>query len=201
MNKLEKLLAEIERRRDAIDYTNRPSCAEYNRVWAYNDVIDLIKLMLKEPSFKVGDIIVKKDDRTNRVQISDIDGNYYYAGNYTILIGLQDAWELEEPVNEDFETAAREASIDYQMARLPFAIGGDTFSEAIREMNLNPSFIDGAKFGAQWQKEQIMKNTIDGEVLECYDSETCRSHMELFVDVPKEYKDGDKVKLVIVKED
>lgn len=44
------------------------------------------------------------------------------------------------------EEQIREASIDYQLSTNPRAIGGDAFAEFAREMNVNPSFIAGAKW-------------------------------------------------------
>lgn len=46
----------------------------------------------------------------------------------------------------------REASIDYQMSTNPRAIGGDAFADIAREMNVNPSFIAGAK----WAEKMIV---------------------------------------------
>lgn len=39
-----------------------------------------------------------------------------------------------------------QASIDYTKAKHPKAIGGDAFSDLVDAMNVNPSFIDGAKW-------------------------------------------------------
>lgn len=44
------------------------------------------------------------------------------------------------------EEQIREASIDYQLSTNPRAIGGDAFADFAREMNVNPSFIAGAKW-------------------------------------------------------
>ncbi len=39
-----------------------------------------------------------------------------------------------------------QASIDYTKATRPNAIGGDAFSDLVDAMNVNPSFINGAKW-------------------------------------------------------
>lgn len=44
------------------------------------------------------------------------------------------------------EEQIREASIDYQLSTNPRVIGGDAFADFAREMNVNQSFIAGAKW-------------------------------------------------------
>lgn len=55
------------------------------------------------------------------------------------------------------------ASVDYQMSKHPMAIGGDAFADTIYKMNINPSFIVGAKWADQhprkglWDSEKVCK--------------------------------------------
>jgi len=46
----------------------------------------------------------------------------------------------------------RKASIDYQMSKMPMAIGGDAFTDMIESANVNPSFIAGA----EWADKQFL---------------------------------------------
>ena len=46
-----------------------------------------------------------------------------------------------------------EASIDYQISKHPVCIGGDNFAEDARKLNVNQSFIDGAK----WMKQHLIE--------------------------------------------
>lgn len=55
------------------------------------------------------------------------------------------------------EEQIREASIDYQLSTNPRAIGGDAFADMTREMNLNPSFIAGAKWADSSIVEKVME--------------------------------------------
>lgn len=79
------------------------------------------------------------------------------------------------------EEQIREASIDYQMSTSPRVIGGDAFADMARKMNVNPSFIAGAKWAdktieeetelvAKWFEHiaQIAEDrkTANGEVME-----------------------------------
>lgn len=45
-----------------------------------------------------------------------------------------------------------EASIDYQIATNPKCIAGEAFADFAHEMNVNQSFIEGAKWADQHQK-------------------------------------------------
>ena len=55
------------------------------------------------------------------------------------------------------EEQIREASIDYQLSTNPRAIGGDAFADMAREMNVNPSFIAGAK----WMEKQMIEKACE----------------------------------------
>lgn len=130
MDKVEKIKIEIERRRNAIDYIGMPTCAEYNRVWAYNDVLEII-----------------------------------------------DSLE-EEPVSEDLEVAAKSYSA--------YRRGDDT------EISYDINRYEGVIAGAIWQKQQMMKDAIDG----WFDEEIGAFNYDWR---NYDFKDGDKVKIIIIK--
>ena len=58
------------------------------------------------------------------------------------------------------EEQIREASIDYQLSTDPRAIGGDAFADFAREMNVNPSFIAGAKWAEKEFANKVKKYSI-----------------------------------------
>ena len=58
------------------------------------------------------------------------------------------------------EEQTREASIDYQLSTDPRAIGGDAFVDFAREMNVNPSFISGAKWAEKEFANKVQKYSI-----------------------------------------
>lgn len=47
-------------------------------------------------------------------------------------------------MNRDKEI--EEASVEYQISKNPLALGGDAFADIAYNMNINPSFIAGAKW-------------------------------------------------------
>lgn len=49
------------------------------------------------------------------------------------------------------------AGIEYTMQTRPMCIGGDNYSEAIREFNRNKSFEEGAKFADKTMIERVLK--------------------------------------------
>jgi hypothetical protein len=48
------------------------------------------------------------------------------------------------------------ASVEYQMEKMPMAIGGAAFDDMIYRMNINPSFIAGA----EWADDTMLKKVI-----------------------------------------
>jgi len=89
----------------------------------------------------------------------------------------------EKPVTDDLEEAARK----YEENRNDLDARSD--NEVVRR-----AFVAGAN----WQKHQMMKDAIEGyvDMLEFPD----KTWIELSA-IPKDLKDGDKVKLTIIKED
>lgn len=53
-----------------------------------------------------------------------------------------------------------EASIDYQIATNPRCIAGEAFADSAREMNVNQSFIEGAKWADQHPSVDTVKKII-----------------------------------------
>lgn len=54
------------------------------------------------------------------------------------------------------EEQIKEASIDFQIATNPRCIAGEAFADFAREMNVNKSFIEGAK----WADETMIEKAI-----------------------------------------
>ena len=75
------------------------------------------------------------------------------------------------------------------METYPMAIGGSAFEKEVRDLNVNPAFIAGAN----WMREQMIKDAIEG-VARPFDE-------EIWCVLDKyTYKDGDKIKLIILKD-
>lgn len=58
------------------------------------------------------------------------------------------------------EEQIKEASIDYQMSTNPRCIAGVAFADFAREMNVNPSFIEGAKWADNNPSQQVLSKEL-----------------------------------------
>ena len=95
-----------------------------------------------------------------------------------LLLNLINSMQ-KEPVSEDLELASERYACKFSNSKY----GHDKIKKAYTA-------------GAQWQEEKMLKDAIDGEV-------GYWNIRGLFVnmEMPNELEEGDKVKLVIVKED
>ncbi len=113
----------------------------------------------------------------------------------------------EESTSKDLE----EAAINYAHEQGLKQISGEWESkkavdfQADHGLYFHIDIINAFKTGANWQKEQMMKNSVEGEVtVDYWDAEDREVDVILADDVIGEehgIKDDDKVKLIIVKED
>lgn len=96
----------------------------------------------------------------------------------TKLLSFIDSMQ-EEPVGEELEEEA-----------LVYAATGEISLEG--KLVIDEEIYETFKAGAQWQKQQMMKDAVDVEV---WDEKP--PHITYF---PKNLKGGDKVKLIIIKD-
>ena len=107
----------------------------------------------------------------------------------------------EEPVSDDLEEAAKQSGY----AAYPVDMA-EEFGGVIRDNNRyqRSSYIKGLKAGANWQKQQMMKNAIDTVVkVDAGGYPYVDRTIELY-DYDREIplaKKGDKVKLIVIKEE
>ena len=98
----------------------------------------------------------------------------------------------EEPVNEDLEQAAKEICQK--------TLEGETVVIDGYEYVVRSDAEECCKAGAQWQKEQMMKTAVDGKI---YETQARSKLKAATIDKISrlKYRVGDKVKLIILKED
>lgn len=113
--------------------------------------------------------------------------------NLLHFLGTIDTKEMqEEAVSNDFEEAAREwlkpkldkSYINYGESKMMELTHFDGYA-----------MLDATEFGAQWQKEQLMKNAVEA-VIHPYDAEVWVDKDLLSI-----YDDCQRVKLIIIKEE
>lgn len=101
----------------------------------------------------------------------------------------------EEPVSEDLEKEIGKYCSNPENFITYIDVG---FKQSPIEKDDIPLIIKAIKFGAKWQKEQLMKDAISAKVTEIYyPTDSC---LEIEATLPEgRFKDGDKV--LIIKED
>ena len=110
-------------------------------------------------------------------------------------------WEGKEQPSEDLKKYASRAGFDY-VDDIDSKYPGHIWNDHDVEF----AYRDGIIEGAEWQKEQMLKEAVEGKVVELGET-----YKDLSISVkakelnevlqPLGLKDGDKVKIVIVKED
>lgn len=96
---------------------------------------------------------------------------------------------------EDFE----EAAIQYAMHKKK-----SEDKEMETELPMGAYYLAKDSFiaGAKWQKEQIMKDAVEGHIVSKNDGwNSIELPSTFFGELSKNYKDGDKIKVIIVKEE
>ena len=161
----EKILAEIERLKDECYYST--IVPKTYMTMAYDNILTFINSLSEE---------------------SEIEVSYNEKINEAHRLGREEGMFLaktmfKEPVSEDLEEAAKH----YLYSNILYDdvyVGNPTDKDCIEMF----------KAGAQWQKQQMMKDAVEVQVNPLLG--------ETFVGcMVNGYKVGDKVKLIIIKED
>ena len=180
-DKLEKLIAEIDRLLAMPDLGYEDGDVEHGYKRCLIDLKRLYNSMPKEPNFNVGDTIrnVDSDIRT----VVEVREDCYKLDDCSILhFNAQDKWKLvEKNVSVDLEDAAEDYGIRQGAELKPFAI----------------KFF---KAGAKWQKQQMMHGAEEA-VVKHRPNDYGEYDPYIRVRVSRDIKEGSKVKVLIIKED
>ena len=119
-------------------------------------------------------------------------------------------WEMlgEEPVSENLEEVAHQYYKPNETFMDGFKKGAQwqkqKDTEALNENALlYNARLEGIEIGKAEMKQQMMKEAVEEEVIETidYNSSSHHEYSRLMIEVDKEkFKEGDKVKLIIIKE-
>lgn len=99
----------------------------------------------------------------------------------------------EEPVSEGLEEAGKEW-LKPQLDK-SYANYGETKMMELTHFD-GYAMLDAIEFGAKWQKEQLMAKAVDGEV-----GYWNLRGLSINTDLPRSVSEGDKVKIIVIKED
>lgn len=113
-------------------------------------------------------------------QFKEVAGIFYGFGQQNNTLS-------EEPVSDchDLEEAAENSWVDYEYREDPRGL-------------YSSCYIDGFKAGAEWQKAKMMEGAVEGEVVKDISNKLAATAKNINLDG---LKFGDKVKIIIVKED
>ena len=138
-----------------------------------------------------------KEKLEKAVKLAD---NMYYAAQYltTDASKLHKAMEdyhqfiineyfKEEPVSEDLQEAAMMHFKDVM--------------ERKAKTGLETANMTSFKAGAQWQKEKMIKEVVDGKVIARFPlaSDPLYNDVEIYLNFTRGLSEGDKVKVIIIK--
>jgi len=146
MTDKEKILA-ILNRLEAENNCGTSDFIEAKRI-AYKQVRDAIDSMHEEPKFKIGDVIKPIDNSLGAPRIIEKVCESWYITNLGVLdFEHESNWELlDKPMSEDLEEAAQKFAMEY------------TSSEYGENTRYN--YKNGFKAGANWRREQMMKDIV-----------------------------------------
>lgn len=177
--KLTAFRAEIERLKD--------SCA--SPVVICNTLLSFINSMQEEPVDYLTHSVTKISDQEESEWFKELQDklNSLSKEKFEKLLAKYDKYdEVKGPASEDLEKAATRAAYhQYQN------IESDYISE-----NEKNKFIEGAK----WKKEQMMKDAVEGKILR---ASLKNDEFRIVSDKIQNdnLKVGDKVKIIVIKED
>lgn len=132
------------------------------------------------PKFRIGQRIRHKGG-LGAFKIDRIVGMQYVGENgEKVGIVVQDDWELvEEPVNDDLDVLIKDLQEHYRCTKgYPATFYASNIEFVVRHV-------------AEWQKQQLMKDVVEAEY---WDGSLFKNELR------ERFKDGDKVKLIIIKE-
>ena len=192
MNALEKVRAEVERR---IEIYSRYE-EKLSRVIELKSILSFIDSLTDEP---VAEDLEKYASRAGFDYVDNIvqehpghrwnDHDVEFAFRDGIIAGAY--WQADQ-----FEKN-RLAACD-KMTKEEYDRETEFSLEIINKEHRQPTFSDAIEYGMRIQREQMMKDAVEGEVYR-YESYK-RVATAILVDIPKEEL-GDKVRVLIVKED
>ena len=124
------------------------------------------------------------------------DTMYYTAANLGPTVGSGEHLRktMEEYHKFIIHEYYKEKPINEYLEEVAMQYGTDEFPSLCNGCKHIP--IDAFKAGAKWQKKQIMKDSIDGEI----QFGTVKVQKEDIKEAVESLREGDKVKVIVIKE-
>ena len=121
---------------------------------------------------------------------------YFFARSdaYRELLYFIDSLE-EEKISDDLEEAAESCMPECMWG---IDVNGDDITENAYDFN---QMIQMFKDGVDWKKKQMMKNAVGGEITVYVLSKHLKYDKGKFLNAWDRFNIGDKVKIIVIKED
>ena len=153
-----------------------------------------IKALQEEPANDSFEAEVKKlwEEINTGHSYSIVDS---YNQFYGLCMDIAE-WQKQKdsiPVSEDLEEASKEW-LRPQLDKSYANYGEGKMMELTHFDGY--AMLDAIEFGAKWQKEQLMAKAVDGEV-----GYWNLRGLSINTDLPRSVSEGDKVKIIVIKED
>jgi hypothetical protein len=172
------------------DEDGKNSSYEAGKLDVASKILQIIDSMQKEPK----ECMYSKDDYTDedrKVLCGGCEEDCRFnkkeeSVNNGIDLGCGVIWKDEEPASEDFEAEVKKLWMEINT--------GHSYS-IVDSYNI---FYGLCMDIADWQKEQLMKDAVDGLVV-C--NNLTHGFKDIVMEIPSFLNVGDKVKVIILKED
>lgn len=108
---------------------------------------------------------------------------------------------LEEVAEEYLQKVKAEflRTLEHPTAKDCF-IDGAKWQKEQDDRLVDTIYQQGIEKGKDDMKEQMMKEAVEGEIFDEYDKDICEHHLTILFTVPSGYKNGDKVKIIVIHE-
>ena len=169
----------------------------HQRVWADNDVKDIINTLevkevqeepVSEDLEEAASRYAKEEyNRKSPATLPDRCKGCYAPLKYAFKAGAK--WKEEQLEKNLLAHCDAQTEEEAELER-------DFITSIIKKEHRLPTFDDAIKYGMRLQKEQMMAKTIDGEV-----GYWNLRGLSVNVELPHSVEEGDKVKVIVIKED
>ena len=200
MDKISKIKAEIERlKHDAIQKKDncKRSCLEkiIHQIGAYNKILSFINSLQEE---SVSDYL---EEASNNYAESEEKrfgcGTEFFTHELAKAFKAGSQWQ-EEQFEKNRLAACDKLTVEEAEVERDFVIG------IIEKEHRQPTYYDAIEYGMKKMKKQMMKDSIEGRITR--NNYTKRNVLHLCgnlisFDGVQQFKNGDKVKVIIMKEE
>lgn len=166
----------------------------------YNAIKENLIERLKNDAIKPIDalfiyLMVTNFTPINSLQSDHLSHSVTKTNDQVLANSAKSSKDLQEPVNEELEKEINAFLAGWsEEDEYGSAIKPDCYSAGLEDIK------DIARHFAQWQKEQMMKDAIEGKVVAVRTTMSDKLHTYPWIELEAQLSKNDKVKVIIIKE-